>query len=328
MTVRIINADVMDGLAHLADESVNVCVTSPPYYGLRRYLPDEHPNKAKEIGQEATPDEYVAKMVEVFREVRRALRADGTLWLNVGDSYCSTNKWGGGGVTGKQTVAADGSVPSWAVRARKPKMEGIKPKDLVGVPWMLAFALRADGWYLRSANVWAKANGMPESVEDRPGTAHEYVFQLSRSERYYYDAASVKLPPLPQSVSRLARAMRGHSRKHAGFNDRWDAMERAEQVSDGCNLRSVWWIAPGGYKDAHYATMPEELAAVCVLAGCPKDGTVLDPFAGAGTTLLVADRLQRHAVGIELNGEFVTDHIKPRIANDRGALLDIMEAAE
>ena len=360
MTVRIINADVLDGLKGLPDESVQCVVTSPPYFGLRTYLKDGDPLKEFEIGQEQTPDEFVARPVEVFREVRRVLRSDGSLWLNIGDAYCSTDKWGGGGVTGKQTIAKDGAVPSWAVRAKKPKMPGIKPKDLIGVPWMLAFALRADGWWLRSANVWAKPNGMPESTRDRPTVGHEFVFQLTKSAGYYYGYDDVKLPAVPESVGRLARAMRGnldegafvvsgggyappgqtphqgarksdrqrgHSRKHAGFNDRWDAMERAQQQSQGAALRSVWWIAPGGpteFEGDHFAMMPEELAAVCVLAGCQKGGTVLDPFSGAGTTALVADRLGRNAIGIELNPATAAAS-QAMIDRDRGGLLDLME---
>lgn len=354
MTVRIINADVMEGLRQLPDESVHCVVTSPPYLGLRNY------GVEGQIGLEATPEQFVDRLVEVFREVRRVLRKDGTLWCNLGDSYCSTDKWGGGrsGNSGKQTVSSDGTVPSWAVRARKQQIEGIKPKDLMGIPWLVAFALRADGWWLRSANVWAKANGMPESQRDRPVVGHEYVFQLAKQERYYYGYEDVRLPPMPESVSRLARAMRndldggafvisgggysppdqpphqgarksdkqrGHSRRHAGFNERWDAKAKAEQQSDGAALRSVWWIAPGGFSEAHFATMPEELAALLVQAGCPVGGTVLDPFFGAGTTGLVADRLQRDCIGIELNPEYAA-MAERRINGDRGELLNLMEA--
>lgn len=355
MSVRIINADVMEGLRQLADESVHCCVTSPPYYGLRNYGVDG------QIGLEPTPDAFVERLVEVFREVRRVLRTDGSLWLNMGDTYNNADKWGGGGAnTGKHRKDQNGKVPSWeGVRRKWSGMEGCKPKDLMGIPWMLAFALRADGWWLRSANVWAKANGMPESVEDRPGVAHEYVFQLSKSASYYYDASAVRLPPLPQSVSRLARAMRdgldaggfvisgdgyappgqsphqgarksdkqrGHSRRHAGFNERWDAKEKAQQQSEGCNLRSVWWIAPGGFPDAHFATMPEELAAVCVHAGSPQGGIILDPFGGAGTTGLVADRLQRDAILIELNPEYAA-MARARIAKDAPLFTQVEDVA-
>lgn len=356
MSIRIINADVLDGLRGLPDESVHCVVTSPPYFGLRNYGVDG------QIGLEPTPSEFVDRLVEVFREVKRVLRSDGSCWINMGDTYNNADKWGGGGAnTGKHSKDANGKVPSWeGVRRKWKGADGCKPKDLIGVPWMMAFAIRADGWWLRSANVWAKPNGMPESTRDRPTVAHEYVFQFTKSADYYYGYDDVRLPPVPESVARLARAMRhdldsdgfvisgggyappgqpphqgarktdkqrGHSRRHAGFNDRWDAKQKAEQQSDGAALRSVWWIAPGGFADAHFATMPEELAALLVLAGCPKGGTVLDPFGGAGTTALVADRLQRNAILIELNPEYAA-MAERRINGDRGGLLDIMEAAQ
>jgi len=240
----------------------------------------------------------------------------------------------------------------------------LKPKDLIGIPWRVAFALQADGWWLRADNVWAKPNGMPESTQDRTTRAHEYVFHLTKSETYYYGYEDVRLPPVPESVGRLARAMRsrldggeqgfvvsgggyappgqaphqgarrsdkrrGHTRRHAGFNDRWDAMERAEQQSNGAALRSVWWLSPGGFNEAHFAVMPAELAATCILAGCPAGGTVLDPFGGAGTTGLVADRLGRDAILIELN-ESYADMARRRIEGDAGmfASVERLEAAE
>lgn len=333
MTVRTINADVMEGLRQLADESVHCVVTSPPYFGLRSYLPDDHIDKDKEIGREATPDVYVEKIVAVLRECRRTLRVDGSLFLNIGDSYAASGKGG----SGDKQQSNSGSLTG---RKQRKPYPGFKPKDLIGIPWMLAFALRADGWWLRRDIIWAKANGMPDSAEDRAGSAHEYVFHLTKSATYYYDHKAVRLPPMPESVWRLARAMRknldggafvvsgggyappgqpphqgararasdkqrGHGRRHAGFNDRWDAMERAQQQADGAALRSVWWIAPGGFPDAHFATMPEELAAACILAACPKGGLVLDPFSGAGTTAVAADCLGRDAVGIEINAEYV-----------------------
>lgn len=309
LTIRIINGDCREALKSLSNNSVDCCVCSPPYFNLRDY------DVAGQIGQEQTPSEFVEALVDVFREVRRVLRDDGSLWLNIGDSYCNVDKWGGGGKNiGKNTVAADGTVPSWAVRRKREKIPGIKPKDLIGIPWMLAFALRDDGWYLRSGNIWGKPNGMPESTKDRPTVAHEFVFQLSKSDRYYYGYDDVRLPAVPESVARLERSMRGkidgedhgslvisgggysplgqpphngarksdkqrgHTRRHAGFNDRWDAMEKSEQQSQGAALRSVWWIAPGGFDEAHFAVMPAELAAVCILAGCPKGGGSLRPL--------------------------------------------------
>lgn len=372
MSVRIINADVLEALSTLPDESVECVVTSPPYFALRSYLKDGDQLKEFEIGLERTPDEYVKRLVGVFREVRRVLRAEGSLWLNVGDSYAGS--WGAqsrgadypGNLEDGSTISArqikshpKDQVLTWSLK----RTPGLKGKDLIGVPWMLAFALRADGWWLRSANVWAKASGMPESTRDRPTVAHEYVFQLTKSAKYYYAGDEVRLPPTPESIARLARAMRGklnagglvisgggyappgqaphrgarrsdrqrgHSRKHAGFNDRWDAMERAQQQSQGSSLRSVWWIAPGGpseFEGDHFAMMPEELAAVCILAGCPKGGTVLDPFSGAGTTALVADRLGRNAIGIELNPATAAAS-QAMINRDHGGLLDLMESSQ
>jgi DNA modification methylase len=367
MTIRIINADVLDGLKGLPDESVNAVVTSPPYFGLRNYGVDG------QIGLEPTPSEFVDRLVDVFREVKRVLRSDGSCWINMGDTYAANSKGSGGTQSSglmrdgrdetQRRKTAAGSIEHQMlgdVRQFDLRAAGVKAKDLIGVPWMMAFAIRADGWWLRSANVWAKPNGMPESTRDRPTVGHEYVFQFTKSSDYYYGYDDVRLPPVPESVARLARAMRhdldsegfvisgggyappgqpphqgarktdkqrGHSRRHAGFNDRWDAKQKAEQQSDGAALRSVWWIAPGGFADAHFATMPEELAALLVLAGCPKGGTVLDPFGGAGTTALVADRLQRNAILIELNPEYAA-MAESRINGDRGGLLDLMEAAQ
>lgn len=342
MTVRIINADVMEGLRQLPDESVHCVVTSPPYWGLRDY------GVEGQIGLEATPFAFTDRMVEVFREVRRVLRADGTCWVNLGDSYqCAKGQ--SGGVDPKQPARRHG------LRPNDKSIPGLKPKDLIGVPWRVAFALQSDGWWLRGDHVWAKPNGMPESTEDRPTRAHEYVFMLTRSPRYWYDSEAVRTAPKASTITRLAQDVdaqagsdrangggktngpmkavarrsdkqRGHTRRHAGFNDRWDAMERADQLAEGANLRSVWWVPPAQYSEAHFAVMPDRVAEICIRAGCPKGGTVLDPFGGAGTTGLVADRLQRNAILIELNPEYAAMAEK-RVSADRGGLLDVMEAA-
>lgn len=316
MTVQILKGDCRDVLRTLPDESVHCCVTSPPYFGLRDY------GHAGQIGVEPTPDAFVDEMVAVFREVRRSLRKDGTLWLNLGDSYCSSDKWGGGGGnTGKNTIALDGSVPSWAVRKRKAPMPGIKPKDLIGIPWRVAFALQADGWWLRQWMPWVKRNPMPESTQDRPTSACESVFLLSKSATYFYDYEAVKRTMAPASVSRLAQDVdaqtgssranggaktngtmkavggdkqRGHSRRHAGFNDRWDAMERDEQRGSCAFRNSDLFVssieAPFGavgndaeiialdvatqpFSEAHFATFPPALIEPCILAGCPAGGT-------------------------------------------------------
>lgn len=322
--ITIYHGNALDELRGFPDGSVNCCVTSPPYWGLRDYGVDG------QIGLERTPEEYVERMVCVLREVRRVLRDDGTLWVNIGDSYAGS--WGAQGGPSNLGLPPS-SVYADKSPSRNAKAIGCKPKDLVGIPWMLAFALRADGWYLRADNVWGKPNGMPESVEDRPTRSHEYVFLLSKSERYWYDAEAVRTAPKPSTETRLKQDVepqmgspranggaktngnmkavrrtdkqRGHSRRHDGFNDRWDAMEKSEQMADGANLRSVWWISPAQFAEAHFAVMPEALARICILAGCPAGGTVLDPFAGSGTTLMIARDMQCRALGIELKADYI-----------------------
>jgi DNA modification methylase len=343
MSVRIINADVMEGLRQLPDESVHCVVTSPPYWGLRDY------GVEGQIGLEASPELFVARMVSVFGEVRRVLRKDGTVWLNLGDSYAGSGKGPSNNseidrpYRGMSNIAAAPnrwiSVPA-----------GIKQKDLVGIPWRVAFALQADGWWLRSDIIWSKPNPMPESVTDRPTKAHEYVFLLSKSERYYYDDEAVKEPASflqpnsPQSISSpygqgFTRRAKGNAKTFRGgvytggksFDNDGD-MERdshgnAPNESLTRNRRSVWTMATAPFAEAHFATFPPELPEICIKAGCPVGGTVLDPFSGAGTTAMVADRLQRNAIGIELNPEYAA-MAQRRIDGDRGGLLDIMEAAE
>lgn len=408
MTVTIINADVMEGLRQLPDESVHCCVSSPPYWGLRDYgtgrwdggdpncghVPmmgrgggdrdTKHTNGAaraasparggnpnlcgkcgaekvdQQIGLELTPEEHVARLVEVFREVRRVLRKDGTLWVNYGDCYATS-------VNGRS--ANDVKLKGNDDRTFRDKpfstvVGGLKPKDLVGMPWRLAFALQADGWWLRSDIVWSKPNPMPESIRDRPTKAHEYVFLLAKSERYFYDAEAIKeqatfgepnapdkiKSPYGQGFTRNAgkNEASGDKRKD-GFNERWkskrsgryvrgdasrDPASRQDVPEPGYvhnsplrNRRTVWTIATQPFSEAHFATMPPALAELCIKAGCPAGGTVLDPFGGAGTTGLVADRLQREAILIELNPAYAA-MARARIEGDRGALLDIMEPAE
>lgn len=375
MSVEIIQGDCLDVLRGLPAESVNCCVTSPPYWGLRDYkstprawgglLDCSHvwgvvertawanavkgpnaggkngttyANAVKQHGQwcqecgawlgclglEPSPHVFVENLVAVFREVRRALKPEGSLWLNLGDSYVSA--W-----SCNRRSKVGSAAP--AVAERMNRLGGLKEKDLIGIPWRVAFALQSDGWWLRGDHVWGKPNGMPESVQDRPTRAHEYVFLLTKSERYYYDSEAVRTAPKASTITRLAQDVesqagstrargggktngtmkavrksdkqRGHTRRHAGFSDRWDAMERDEQIQNGANLRSVWWIPPAQCRDAHFAVMPERVAQICILAGCPDGGTVLDPFAGSGTTLAVARQNGCHAIGIELNPDYV-----------------------
>lgn len=288
-----------------------------------------------EIGHEGSPTAFVDELVALFREVRRVLRPDGVLWLNLGDGWAATGKTGGGS-QGERWAEA-GSAASVGKGSWQPAPAGLKPKDLIGIPWMAAFALRADGWWLRSGVVWNKPNAMPESVQDRPTQAHEFVFLLAKSEIYHYDAKAiaepaswpgqnrkvldngrghhlVDVPPgtPPHRGLRKTDKQRGHTRKHAGFNDRWDQMEREAQCSGTRNARSVWTIAPAQFHGSHFATMPIELARRCVLSGCPIGGTVLDPFAGAGTTGVAAVPSGRSFIGIELNPAYA-DMARQRI---------------
>jgi DNA modification methylase len=324
VTVRILQGDCRDVLATLPERSVHCCVTSPPYFGLRDY------GHAGQIGLEPTPAEYVEQMVAVFLEVRRVLRDDGTLWLNLGDSYANDGKWGGS-TGGKHVAALHGDTGA----GRGKRTTGLKSKDLIGIPWRVAFALQADGWYLRQDIIWSKPNPMPESVRDRCTKAHEYVFLLSKSERYHYDADAIAEASTGQIAGNVNPTkgsddpkMRTRTGLH-GFAERQrskrDSFARAVSESpppgqraqhredreesayplETRNKRSVWTIATQPFAEAHFATMAPELAETCIKAGCPEGGTVLDPFGGAGTTGLVADRLQRDALLIELNAEYI-----------------------
>lgn len=266
---RVLVGDVRDGLRTLADNSVHCCVTSPPYWGLRDY------GVAGQIGREATPDQFLESMVAVFSEVRRALRPDGTLWLNIGDSYCSTDKWGGGknGNTGKHTVAEDGSVPSWAVRERKQPIAGIKPKDMMGMPWRLAFALQAAGWHLRDCIIWHKPNVMPGSMTDRTCTAHEYIFLLTKSPRYYFDQQAISEPTSTKTLTVNTTPRKGTGVESTG-EKRNAFMEAAggRYHPERRNPRSVWPIALKSFKGAHFATFPPELPERCIRAGTSEKG--------------------------------------------------------
>lgn len=291
-------------------QSVHCCVTSPPYFGLRDYGHDG------QIGLEQNPGEFVAKLVEVFREVRRVLRDDGTLWLNLGDSYASV------------------------------ECGSAKPKDLLGIPWRVAFALQADGWYLRQDIIWHKPNPMPESVRDRCTKAHEYIFLMSKSGRYYFDAEAISEPLAASSIARLAQPnlakQTGSTRVPGKTNGNMKAVgprfggskygddSRAEsrtksgdewQGGGRANKRSVWTVATRPFKGAHFAIYPPDLIEPCVLAGCPVGGVVLDPFGGAGTTGLVAQRHGRSAVLCELNPDYA-QMAQSRIESERMALFD------
>lgn len=332
VTSRIIVGDCRAEIAALPTASVQTCVTSPPYFGLRDY------GVIGQIGVEETLRDYVAELVAALRGVRRVLAEDGTLWLNLGDSYAGS--WG---AQSKRIVAGEISrnqVINHPKRARQTgamRADGAKPKDLYGVPWRVAFALQEDGWYLRSDIIWHKPNPMPESVTDRPTKSHEYVFLLSKSERYYYDADAIREPLAPASIARLSQAglaeQTGSERAHAGGKtngtmkavaprrsgnvERMYGADRGrpgshlggnvprEDDGTGRNARTVWTIPTRPFSGAHFATMPPELAERCVKAGSKVGDTVLDPFTGAGTTGLVASRLGRDFIGIELNPAYV-----------------------
>lgn len=351
MTVRILQGDCRDVLRTLPDESVQMCVTSPPYFGLRDY------GVAGQMGLESSPEEFIAGMVEVFGEVRRVLREDGTLWLNIGDSY-ATN--GGPGWQGKNGQRADrrftGTRNTVAMREQaRTAFDGYKPKDLMGIPWMLAFALRADGWYLRQEIIWHKPNPMPESISDRCTKAHESIFLLAKSAKYFFNAKAIAEPASPNTHSRGKVKMPdgwdtgagGHGSFHRNGRQKGETRpvgvgpKSADEdskvkgkvsfhagtvdVLDERNKRSVWTIPTAPFKEAHFATFPPALVEPCILAGCPEGGTVLDPFFGAGTTGLVADRLRRDCIGIELNTEYAAIARK-RIVGDSPLFAEVANA--
>lgn len=317
---RIVCSDVLDYLRSLPDGCVNTCVTSPPYWGLRDYGVDG------QLGLEATPDEYVTKMVDVFAEVRRVLRKDGTLWLNLGDSYATG---GMSNPSSKSTLGGgkDRGASSYLISRNIP--DGLKHKDLVGIPWRVAFALQSDGWYLRSDIIWHKPNPMPESVTDRCTKAHEYIFLLSKSAKYYYDNEAIKEEAVDEE-SYKGRRFRGpksiylnnaipSSMNHQSFDK--GKNELAGKTYEKVNKRSVWTVTVKPFNESHFATFPPNLIEPCIKAGCPEGGIVLDPFMGAGTTALVATGLGRNWLGCELNPEYVAI-AERRLNNEVGILLE------
>lgn len=283
---------------------VQTCVTSPPYYGLRDYGHDG------QLGLENTPEEYIAAMVKVFRCVWDVLADDGTLWLNIGDSYYNYRPGKGQALVQQSVANNDQDLPQTCAR-RGNKLDGLKEKDLIGIPWMLAFALRADGWYLRQDIIWHKPNPMPESVQDRCTKAHEYIFLLSKNRNYYYDHESIKIdaingdPTSPRGSKGVVSQQNAGNQKqdntgnrtYTGFNDRYEPLEKA-------NRRSVWSVTTKAYTGAHFAVFPSDLIEPCILAGAPTGGIVLDPFMGSGTTAQVAKNLGRKYMGCELNTDY------------------------
>lgn len=302
---EIINSDCLLGLQGLPDQSVNCCVTSPPYFGLRDY------GVEGQLGLEETPEAFIAGMVAVFREVKRVLKNDGTLWLNIGDSYANT-----GNLTAHRGQRKDRDQSAMGFDRSHIKFPGVKQKDLIGIPWMLAFALRADGWYLRQDIVWHKPNQMPESVTDRCTKSHEYIFLLSKSAKYYYDYEAIKTEMLETSIQRnqsgWVQGKQNHFSKYLGSD------KAKEQTT--ANKRSVWTVTTKPFSEAHFATFPEDLIVDCIKAGCPEDGIVLDPFMGAGTTALVARKLNRNYTGFELNPAYI-EIANRRLRNELGMFL-------
>lgn len=311
--------DALTELQKLPDGIVNTCITSPPYWGLRDY------GVEGQLGLEATPEVYVARMVALFREVRRVLRKDGTLWLNIGDSYASR---GGAGWQGKNGARINRTHTQTTLLQNTARSASVKAKDMIGIPWMLAFALRDDGWYLRQEIIWAKPNPMPESAKDRCTKAHESLFLLSKSSTYYWDREAMLERASENTHARIARdrpengSSRAHggtklgtmkavfSRKHAGEDNALVKAKRSfaegtAEVLPYRNKRSVWMVGTQPFKGAHFATFPPKLIEPCVRTACPPGGMVLDPFLGAGTTAYVAKSLNRRFIGIELNAEYL-----------------------
>lgn len=361
----ILLGDALEQLKTLPDESVDMCVTSPPYYGLRNYGTGEWIGGDKEcshnyaalptrfnrgnlsgkqksntgsnvqrykkicpdcgaqfvdrqLGVEDTPEEYIDNLVCVFSEVRRVLKEQGTLWVNIGDTYNSNaagNKNKPSGFLQNRDYAWDNIV-----KTNKHIVESCKPKDLLGIPWMLAFALRSDGWYLRQDIIWHKPNPMPESVKDRCTKSHEYIFLLSKTQHYYFDYESIQEDAVCKNDVRAGQGRIDYDGKRTDGGAEQLAQQSFVVISDKRNKRDVWTVTTKAVKEAHFATFPEDLIEPCILAGCPVGGMVLDPFFGSGTTGRVATRLNRDYIGIELNPKYIeiaerrTDNVQMDLA--------------
>ena len=275
------------------DVKARMCVTSPPYYGLRNYGDED-----KQIGMEQTPEEYIEQLVDVFRSVRDVLTDDGTLWLNIGDTYYNYRSDGN---YPKQTVSrTKQDLPDFSP-VRGNKLHNLKSKDLIGIPWMLAFALRADGWWLRQDIIWNKPNPMPESVKDRCTKSHEYIFLLSKSKQYFYDNEAIKEPVKQDWGTRDRTKGKYHNpgtglAPHSGLSKSYDRK----------NKRSVWTVTNKPYKGAHFAVFPPDLIEPCILAGSEENDIVLDPFMGSGTTAMVAKKHNRNYLGCELHEDYAS----------------------
>jgi len=297
MQIKILQGDCLDSLKKLEDESINTCITSPPYWGLRDYNGEE-----KQLGLEDTPEKFVDNLVKVFKEVKRVLRNDGTVWLNIGDSYAGNNSRASNNGRAGYGTEREGVFTKTG--------KGLKTKDLVGIPWRVALALQSDGWYLRQDIIWHKPNPMPESVRDRCTKAHEYIFLLSKSPKYYFDNEAIKEDcknTKEQQLKKRNKSYRANTKKQEKkyLNQNFAKDKYKNKVYAKKNKRSVWTITTKPFKGAHFAVFPMDLIEPCVLAGCPKGGTVLDPFGGSGTTGIVAVENNRNAVLLELNKEYI-----------------------
>lgn len=321
--IEVLVGDCLETLKTLPEQSVHTCVTSPPYYGLRDY------GNENQIGLEQTPDEYIAKLVSVFSEVKRVLRDDGTLWVNIGDSYYNYRPGKGQSLTKQSVAKTNQDLPNTCAR-RANKFNGVKEKDLIGIPWMLAFALRADGWYLRQDIIWQKPNPMPESVKDRCTKAHEYIFLLSKSPKYYFDNKAIEedavggpsTTPVINEENRKTLRTDIESRHRSKIPG---GQSLCSEPRDKKNRRSVWNVATKPYRGAHFATFPPDLIEPCILAGAPEGGVVLDPFGGSGTTAGVAVRNNRKAILCELNESYthlIPDRVKALSGYDMPHPLD------
>ncbi len=309
MKDTILYGDCRDTLKQF-DEKARMCVTSPPYYGLRDYG-----GQKDQIGLEQTPEEYINQMVEVMRLVRDNLTDDGTLWLNIGDSYY--NYKSGTGEYAKQSFSKTRQDLPMINPKRANKLEGFKDKDLMGIPWMLAFALRADGWWLRQDIIWHKPNPMPESVRDRCTKSHEYIFLFAKNRNYYYDNESIKEP---------AKDWGTRDRSKGKYHNEGTGLQPHSGLTKSYskkNKRSVWTITKKPYKGAHFATYPPELIEPCILAGSEKNDIILDPFMGSGTTAMVAKSLGRYYIGCELHEDY-GKLIDKRVGERRGTLEDFL----
>ena len=292
MRDTILFGDCRETLCAFLPNSARMCVTSPPYYGLRDYGGEDN-----QIGQEQSPEEYIQQLVEVFREVRKILTDDGTLWLNIGDSYYNYRP-GKGQALVKQTVASNKQDLPDKCAKRANKLPNLKEKDLIGIPWMLAFALRADGWYLRQDIIWHKPNPMPESVRDRCTKSHEYIFLLSKNKKYYYDNESIKEP---------AKDWGTRDRTNGKYHNKGTGLQPHSGLTKSYptkNKRSVWSITNKPYKGSHFATFPPDLIEPCIKAGSEPNDIILDPFMGSGTTAMVAKSLGRDYIGCELHEDY------------------------